>query len=180
MGTPVISFNFDKALKWPIRKDGNGQEIYHGYNRRPAHTLIAGVVLHSTNGPKGSTFIAEAEYLRDSPDVSAHYLIGKHGEITRLLDPIWRAWHAGVSAWNGVPDCNNWTVGVEFHHSADDPWYPAQLDAGAWLCRELLHNYPTITKAGICAHRWCALPLGRKSDPSNWQDADLKKWIAAL
>jgi AmpD protein len=176
----VIDFLFDKAAKWPIRMDSTGQEIYHGYNRRPAGTALGGIIVHSTNGHAGSSFLAEAEYLRDSPNVSAHYLIGHAGEITRILDPLWRAWHAGQSSWLGCGDCNNWTVGIEWHHAVGEPWPAAQLDAGAWLCRELMRDHPTITKLGIAAHRWVATPPGRKTDPAGLSDQFLHHWIAAL
>lgn len=173
MASYTIGFHYDKALAHPDR-------VGHGYDQRP-DTPLTGVTLHSTNGAKGSTFIAECAYLRDSTAVSAHYVVGKHGEIERILDPgVWRAWHAGVSSWRGVPDCNDYAVGIEFHHSVGDPWYPQQLDAGAWLCRLLMTDHKTITQAGIMLHRWCALPMGRKEDPEGWTNAAARAWIAAL
>lgn len=179
-----ISFDYDKAARWPAQLGTDPRTklaLYRGYGQRP-DTPLTGIVLHSTEGQRGETFPAALQYIRDSPEVSAHYYVGTTGEIQRILDPgPWRAYHAGVSAWQGRADCNDFMVGIELHHTRGQGPYPtAQLGALAWLCRELMHDHPTITPAGIAAHRWVALPAGRKYDPSDFPDAQLKQWIAAL
>lgn len=168
----LIRFDFDKAAAHPPD---------YGYDARPAVPLT-GIVVHSTEGQRGSAFVSECRYLRDSPAVSAHYLISHLGVVQRLLDPgPWRAWHAGVSAWQGQPACNDYMVGIELHHTAGDGPYPApQRAALAALCRQLLADHPTIRKSGIVAHRWIALPPGRKADPTDWPDAAFMAWIAGL
>ena len=55
-----------------------------GYDRRPNGMTPSSFLVHSTNGHRGSSLEQEAEYLRDSPKVGAHYLIGKRGEILEL------------------------------------------------------------------------------------------------
>jgi N-acetylmuramoyl-L-alanine amidase len=179
-----IAFDFDKAARWPAQTgtdERTGLALYRGYGQRPAIPLT-GIVLHSTEGKLGELFAAACRYIRDSPDVSAHYYVAADGTIQRILDPgPWRAYHAGVSSWQGRADCNDFMVGIELHHTRGQGPYPAvQLGALAWLCRELMHDHPTITRAGIAPHRAVALPAGRKYDPSDWSDAQLQAWIAAL
>ena len=72
------------------------------YNRTLTHALRDGyqergvrpsaIVIHSTNGRKGSTFAAEAKYLRDNPNVSTHYLVGKDGQIALIVPAILAMW----------------------------------------------------------------------------------------
>lgn len=168
----VIHFDYDKAAAQPVG---------HGYDARPPGTDLTAITLHSTEHGPGQTFAAAARYLRDSPDVSAHYLIGPDGTIQRVLDAAWRAWHAGVSRWRDVPDCNDYSVGIEIFHRAGEGAYPApQLAAVAGLVRALMTDHATITKAGLHLHRWCALPPGRKIDPSDLSDDWWRGWITAL
>lgn len=122
------------------------------------------MVAHSTEGRRGSRFEAEAAYLRNSLVTSAHYLVGQAGQIVRILDPLWVAWHAGLAAWGVESDVNALSVGVELHHKAGDPWPDAQLAALRWLVAELGRNYPTLE--AVVSHRAIALPAGRKSDPT--------------
>ena len=52
--------------------------------------------------------------------VSAHYLIARDGEVFALVDEGDRAWHAGVSAWQGIRDINSASVGIELDHPGHD------------------------------------------------------------
>lgn len=166
-----IGFNFVKSDMYLVG---------HGYDLRP-DTPLSGVCLHSTEGGRGSRFEHECIYLRDSPLVSAHYVVSKSGQIERILDPgPFRAWHAGMSRWQGRAGCNDFQVGVEIHHTSGEVYPPLQMEATQWLCRELMRDHPTITHAGVTAHRWVALPPGRKVDPTNISDAELVAWIAGL
>lgn len=166
-----IAFAFDKAAALPV-----GQ----GYDARPPGAVTA-ITLHSDEHGAGQTFADVCAYGRDNRDVSWHYGVGPDGAIERILDPKWRAWHAGVSAWQGRPDCNDYSIGIELYHRAGAGAYPAvQLAALRWLCRQLLADHLTITPAGIHLHRWCALPPGRKADPTDLDDNFWRQWIAAL
>lgn len=170
--TLQIKFDFDKAMVHPVG---------YGYDQRPDIPLV-GICVHSTEGARGSAFVSECAYLRDSPAVSAHYLISRLGVVQRLLDPgPWRAWHAGVSAWQGRAACNDYMVGIELHHTAGTGPYPApQWAALTALVRQLMFDHPTISKAGIVCHRWIALPAGRKADPTDITDPQFAAWVAGL
>jgi AmpD protein len=39
-----------------------------------------------------------------------------------------RAWHAGKSSFNGVDDCNNFSIGIELEGSDDDYYEDDQYE----------------------------------------------------
>src|SRR5689334_3905781 len=172
-------------------------EIGQGYDLRPSDTVIDAIVLHSTNGA-GANFNAESAFLRDSLSVSAHYTVGEKGQIGRLLDPRYRAWHAGLSRYkeariwpdrkptpyDGRTAWNDFSIGIELVHKVGTVYPMAQLSALRWLVNELRANYPHIQKPGIVAHRWIAVDqqgnYGRKTDPNDLTDNWLRNWITSL
>lgn len=164
----------DTATYSKTKKLGPGQ----GYSARPQNINPTTIVVHSTNGNRGSSFEAEARYLRDSLEVSAHFLVGKAGQIAQILDPGLRAWHAGecLTAWE-----NDYSIGIECHHAVGDDWPQAQLDSLTWLVRDLMRRY-RIAPAGIETHRRVAIPGPdiRKHDPSDWPDEMFYVWRSGL
>ncbi len=52
--------------------------------------------------------------------VSSHYLISQNGQIFKLLDEKKRAWHAGISFWDGFTDLNSLSIGIELDFSPKD------------------------------------------------------------
>lgn len=86
------------------------------WNDRPCHggqggPLVDTVILHYTGMQTG----AEALERLCSGDsgVSAHYLIEENGDIFELVAPEKRAWHAGVSSWQGRENINDTSIGIE-------------------------------------------------------------------
>jgi hypothetical protein len=152
----------------------------HGYGRRTSPTVWTGrraaapssLVIHSTNGKKGSSLSAEAKFLRDSALVSCHDLIGKGGEIVQILPPDFVAWHAGVCkpGFDGLV-----SLGIELHHAIGETYTTAQMDALWQRTSEYIADYD-LSKASIETHRFIALPAGRKVDPSDMSDADFYAW----
>ena len=69
------------------------------------------LVMHYT----GSSSMAGAvNWLRNpAAKASAHVVIGRNGEIQQLVPFNVKAWHAGVSRWQGVSDCNDYSIGIE-------------------------------------------------------------------
>ena len=45
--------------------------------------------------------------------VSAHYLIGRNGRISSLVDVKYEAWHAGKSMWKKIKNLNKNSIGIE-------------------------------------------------------------------
>ena len=149
-----------------FRKD-QAHPVGFGYDLRPNGIRPTSIIVHSTNGHKGSTFAAEAKFLRDSPKVSAHFLVGKEGQIAEILPTLkFRAFHAGEVLH---PFRNSASIGIENHHAIGDEWTAAQFDALTQLVRQLVQEL-AIGSALIERHRKVALPLGRKPDPSDWSD----------
>lgn len=147
-----------------------------GYNERPAGMRPSSLVIHSTNGKRGSSFASEAAYLRDSLDVSAHYLVGKDGRVAQILPDERCAWHAGQALDAYL---NARSIGIECHLTNGESWTDAQRAALTALVELLMQRWH-IPQSLINTHRAVALPPGRKSDPASWTDADFAAWRSSL
>lgn len=171
-----IDYSYRKDTTLPIGK---------GYSLRPGGIAPTTIVIHTTNSPhKNTAFSAEASFLRDSPDVGAHFLVGKQGQIAQILSPDLAAWQAGGRQQNGTwtaqpAFANDHSIGIESHVSQGEQWTGAQRDALTWLVRQLMSQYH-IAPTQIETHRAIALPLGRKTDPEAWPNEAFYAWRAAL
>lgn len=143
-----------------------------GYDKRVNNIVPDSIIVHTTNGNYGSSFEGEANYLVKSTAVGAHDLIGKSGQIVEFLPAEYRAWHAGV-AIEGFN--NNDSIGIECHHAVGEFWTSAQYDALTWRVLDYMQHYD-IPARKIETHRKIALPPGRKSDPSDWNDLSFYGW----
>lgn len=160
-------------------------EIQCGYQPRPAGRLAPrSILVHTTNGNKGSSFHAEANYITYSRSISAHYLIGKDGRIVQFIDPkYWIAYHAGcvkATTWS-----NPYAIGIEMHNTPTEGHVPAAtITSLDWLVRELMRDY-NIPATNVDTHRNTAVycgtsTLGRKIDPSLWPDNEFYAWRNTL
>jgi AmpD protein len=95
--------------------------------------------------------------------VSAHFLIERTGQITQFVSCHDRAWHAGVSCFEGRENCNDFSLGIELEGTDDQPFSDAQYASLIALTHQLLAAYPEITLARIRGHSDIA--PGRKTDP---------------
>jgi N-acetyl-anhydromuramyl-L-alanine amidase AmpD len=105
----------------PSITDSYGQN----FSNRPAGTIIDMIIVHamSENPHWGSSTCTALEMLSlkqapptwDKPwtPVSAHFLIMPTGEIHKIVAPMMRAWHAGLSRWGDVGNLNDTSVGFE-------------------------------------------------------------------
>jgi AmpD protein len=116
--------------------------------------------------PEAHPYFREIAHLR----VSAHALIRRDGSITQFVPFHRRAWHAGVSSWQGREGVNDFSVGIELEGTDDSPYEPAQYQALADLVRALAATYPNITPDRITGHSDIA--PGRKTDPGPSFDWD--------
>jgi len=70
-----------------------------------------GVVLHHSYG----SYIGGVEWILNADsNVSYHALIDMDGSRTVFANDTQRAWHAGVSSFNGKKGCNNFMLGLAF------------------------------------------------------------------
>lgn len=144
------------------------------------------LVLHYTGMESGEAALTR---MRDpEAKVSAHYMVWEDGRIARLVPENLRAWHAGVSKWQGLEDLNSRSVGIEIVNGGHDyrgpggglPPYPdAQISAVIALSREIMAHHD-IAPTGLVGHSDIA-PT-RKIDPGEhfpWlrlADAGLGLW----
>jgi N-acetylmuramoyl-L-alanine amidase len=130
------------------------------------------LVLHYTAG----NFAVSLQELLNT--VSAHYLVPMPSALDpsyhsaeivvyALVDESARAWHAGVSAWQGRTDLNDTSIGIEIVNLATDsqfmPFPPEQIEVVIALCRDILNRYPSIQPTHVVGH--CDIACGRKMDP---------------
>ncbi len=154
------------------------------FNQRPGDDVSL-LVIHSISLPAGEfghTYIDDLflgkldcdahESFQDLKglEVSAHFLIRRNGGITQFVSCDDRAWHAGVSEFNGRSDCNDFSVGIELEGSDDCEFEQAQYQSLLSLTQILMQQYPQITIDRITGH--CHIAPKRKTDPGpyfNWQ-----------
>ncbi len=56
--------------------------------------------------------------------VSSHYVVMENGDIYQLVRETERAWHAGISSWEGESDINSRSIGIEIVNPGHDLGYP--------------------------------------------------------
>jgi AmpD protein len=95
--------------------------------------------------------------------VSAHCLIKRSGEIIQFVPFNKRAWHAGISSYQGVNRCNDYSIGIELEGADHIPYTDAQYASLLKATADIMHAYPDITLGRIVGHNDIA--PGRKSDP---------------
>lgn len=101
--------------------------------------------------------------------VSAHYVVDEAGTVYRLVAEENRAWHAGISYWDGASDLNSSSIGIEIANPGDAPYPQAQMDAVIALSNAIVNRHK-IRSFHIVAHSDIA--PNRKQDPGeqfNWQ-----------
>ncbi len=111
--------------------------------------------------PAAHPYFAEIHQLR----VSAHCLIRRDGELVQYVPFGARAWHAGVSSWEGREACNDFSIGIELEGTDELPYEEAQYLTLAGLTRAISGQYTAITPERIVGH--CDIAPGRKADPGD-------------
>ena len=102
--------------------------------------------------------------------VSAHCLIRRDGELVQYVPFTARAWHAGVSSWEGREACNDFSIGIELEGTDELPFSDVQYEGLVGLSWAISDQYPEVTASRIVGH--CDIAPGRKTDPGTsfeWQ-----------
>lgn len=97
--------------------------------------------------------------------VSAHLLIRREGEIIQYVPFNQRAWHAGVSSFQGREKCNDFSIGIELEGIEHIPYTDVQYERLANVINALLAHYPLLTRKNIVGH--CDIAPARKADPGS-------------
>lgn len=147
------------------------------YNQRP-HGEISLLVIHNISLPPGQfgtgkvqAFFGNQLVVDEHPyfaeichlQVSAHFLIERDGAVTQFVSCLDRAWHAGVSQFQGRDNCNDFSLGIELEGTDEQPYTDQQYQALIELTERLRQAWPAITVERICGH--CDIAPGRKTDP---------------
>jgi AmpD protein len=152
---------------------------------RPPGCAIRLVVLHNISLPPG-VFDGDAviELFTNRLDwdahpyyqgirglrVSAHFFVRRDGTLIQFVPCSQRAWHAGVSSWQGVERCNDFSIGIELEGTDETPFTDAQYATLVPLIGELKQAYPVEAVVGHSD-----IAPGRKTDPGPhfaWQRLD--------
>ena len=131
----------------------------------------------------------------DVDQVSYHTLVGRSGDIVQLVDPSFRAYGAGHSAFNGrwvfsnrnlSGSLNNFALHVSLEtprdgsHNLDvhSGYSPSQYDALARVLADWMVRYK-IPATSITTHRYVDLG-GARADPRSFAWSELQKRLTAL
>lgn len=97
--------------------------------------------------------------------VSSHFFISRSGVLSQFVSTEQRAWHAGVSSFDGHERCNDFAIGVELEGSDETAYTMSQYVQLASLTKVLQNKYPNIDSSRIVGHSDIAPQ--RKSDPGS-------------
>ncbi|WP_371373505.1 1,6-anhydro-N-acetylmuramyl-L-alanine amidase AmpD [Thalassotalea aquiviva] len=108
--------------------------------------------------------------------VSAHCLIRRNGEVIQYVPFDKRAWHAGVSCFDGRERCNDFSIGIELEGTDSLAYTDAQYCVLENISQAIMQAYPKITKDRIKGH--CDIAPERKTDPG--ESFDWVRYKSAL
>ncbi|KRW59072.1 N-acetylmuramoyl-L-alanine amidase [Pseudomonas sp. TTU2014-080ASC] len=172
------------VLMFLVAGCSTGLRIDDSYTSSAQNSRVQYIVLHYT-----SADLQRSLQLLTQGEVSSHYLIGdKPATVYRLVDENRRAWHAGVSQWQGRTWLNGTTIGIEMVNQGfrDTPagrvwqaYTDEQIEALILLLKDIMQRH-NLAPGSIIAHSDIAPQ--RKSDPGPlfpWKrlaDAGLMPW----
>jgi len=155
------------------------------FDERPDSTDISLLVIHCISLPPGefgNHYIDRLFANQLDPDdhpyfkdiyqltVSAHLLIKRDGSCVQYVPFDKRAWHAGLSCYEGRERCNDFSIGIELEGTELVAYTDRQYAKLATVIRTLLETYPKLSTQRITGHSDIA--PGRKTDPGasfDWQ-----------
>jgi AmpD protein len=161
------------------------------YNDRPIDSEVNLLVIHCISLPEGEFGTEHVENLftgkldccadpsfacLEGLEVSAHCVIRRDGLIEQYVPFHQRAWHAGVSSFEGVQGCNDFSIGIELEGTDCMSYTELQYQSLVNVTRQIQQKYPLITAQRIVGHSDIA--PGRKSDPGS--GFDWVKYLKAL
>jgi AmpD protein len=163
------------------------------FDARPAGTAADLIVVHGISLPPGEfgapwidrlftnslpTDVHPYFETAASGRVSAHLCIRRDGAITQYVGFNDRAWHAGVSCYEGREACNDFSIGIELEGTDTLSYDPSQYRALAEVVAALCRAYPSLRPTRLAGHSDIA--PGRKTDPGAAFDwAHARRSIAA-
>jgi AmpD protein len=95
--------------------------------------------------------------------VSSHLVIRRDGALTQYVSFNERAWHAGVSSYEGRRACNDFSIGIELEGTDTAPYDGRQYRVLAEAIAALCEAYPSLSPQRLVGHS--DISPGRKTDP---------------
>jgi len=140
--------------------------LYSSPNFNERSSPIDAVIIHYTD--MISAEAALAWLTNPLSQVSAHYLIDEEGQVYQTVNQEKRAWHAGVSYWQGRANLNDCSIGIELanpgHSRGYTPFPDRQIDSLITLCLEIKKKW-NIPRTRFLGHSDIAPQ--RKQDPGH-------------
>jgi N-acetylmuramoyl-L-alanine amidase len=136
---------------------------------RPVGTAIDAIVIHDTETPGVTEARTIANHFGNPrSQVSAHYIIGKRGEVLQCVPDDLRAWHAGPSKYQGREKVNDFSIGIELVNAQTgrDPFTDAQYQSLILLTADLVSRHG-IPIERIMGHREITNFPKVKRDPAD-------------
>lgn len=161
------------------------------FNHRPINTEINLLVIHCISLPEGQFDTEHIGHLflgcldcqahesfaeLEGVEVSAHCVIKRDGSVEQYVPFELRAWHAGVSSYEGTEGCNDYSIGIELEGTDSSAYTTSQYKALIEVTKQIKAHYPLITKQRIVGHSDIA--PGRKKDPGT--EFDWLRYLSAL
>jgi AmpD protein len=137
--------------------------VIHNISLPPSQFGGMGIIKLFTNqlDPDEHPYYTDIAHLR----VSSHFLIRRDGELIQFVPCSKRAWHAGVSTWQGLYRCNDFSIGIELEGDDYSMFTDAQYQQLNELISALQSRYPNTALTGHCD-----IAPGRKTDPGPYFD----------
>ena len=151
------------------------------FNDRPDPNNISLIVIHSISLPSknynndhvesfflNNLDISKNESFKEISDlkVSSHLYIKRSGQIIQFVPFNKRAWHAGISNYEGKENCNDFSIGIELEGCDSDIYEEEQYKSLIQVTKALIEEYDLICKERITGHSDIA-PV-RKTDPGKY------------
>ena len=147
------------------------------FDERPNNAAVDLIVIHAISLPAGfyntqlikDLFLncldpGKDEFLESIKNlkVSSHFLITRKGSLIQFVPTHKRAWHAGISAYKGRENCNDFSIGIELEGCDDEEFAKPQYNSLSRLINFLSIDLQ-INKQNIVGH--ADIAPDRKTDP---------------
>lgn len=184
----TLNNNINTSAFWDISEgwlQGAEHQKSTHFSLREPNQEISLLVVHNISLPPGqfgNNYITDLFLGKLSADahpyfqdihqlkVSAHCLIKRDGHIIQYVSFNDKAWHAGVSSFEGRDKCNDFSIGIELEGTDTQAYTSAQYQQLVVVTQKLQATYPLIRHNHIVGHNDIA--PGRKTDPGeafDWQ-----------
>lgn len=176
------------ARGW-LQDDGVRKVPSPNFDARPDGCTVSLVVVHAISLPPdcfGGPGVEQLFTNRLDPGehpyyeqiqalrVSAHFFVRRDGALLQFVSADARAWHAGVSCWQGRQRCNDFSIGIELEGCDTQVFEAVQYERLGSLVRQLRRRYPIEAVAGHSD-----IAPGRKTDPGPCFDwVNFRKLVA--